>query len=59
MPVSTRSAGMLLTCAVMAAALAMGLRQSFGLFLAPMTAEHGWTTSGFAFAIALDRKSVV
>ena len=31
----------------------MGLRQSFGLFLAPMTEAHAWTASGFAFAIAL------
>lgn len=43
----------LVFCAVLAAALAMGLRQSFGLFLAPMTAAHGWTASGFAFAIAV------
>jgi MFS family permease len=47
------AAGVLITCAVLAAALATGLRQSFGLFLAPMTTEHGWTASGFAFAIAL------
>lgn len=44
---------LLCLCAVLAAALAMGLRQSFGLFLAPMTLEQGWTASGFAFAIAL------
>ncbi|MGY4799995.1 MFS transporter [Teichococcus aerofrigidensis] len=43
----------LIFCAVLAAALAMGLRQSFGLFLAPMTAAHGWTASGFALAIAV------
>ncbi|WP_376090451.1 MFS transporter [Roseomonas sp. CCTCC AB2023176] len=43
----------ILTCAVLAAALGMGLRQSFGLFLAPMTIANGWTTSGFAFAIAV------
>lgn len=46
-------AGLLIACAVCGAMLAMGLRQSFGLFLAPMTAAHGWTASGFAFAIAL------
>ncbi|RVT90112.1 MFS transporter [Rhodovarius crocodyli] len=40
-------------CAVLAAAFAMGLRQSFGLFLAPMTLDRGWTASGFALAIAL------
>lgn len=47
------AAGTLIACAVAAAALAMGLRQSFGLFLAPMTETHGWGASGFAFAIAL------
>ncbi|HEV7266046.1 MAG TPA: MFS transporter [Falsiroseomonas sp.] len=47
------AAGLLIFCAVLGAALAMGLRQSFGLFLAPMTETHGWTASGFAFAIAL------
>lgn len=43
----------LVICAVLVAALAMGLRQSFGLFLAPMTADQGWSASGFALAIAL------
>ncbi len=47
------AAGVLITCAVLCAALAMGLRNSFGLFLAPMTEAHAWTASGFAFAIAL------
>ncbi len=46
-------AGLLIACAVGGAMLAMGLRQSFGLFLAPMTETHAWTASGFAFAIAL------
>jgi MFS family permease len=51
---STRTAaGALMLCAVLSAALAMGLRQSFGLFLAPMTTDHAWSASGFAFAIAL------
>ncbi|MDO9709124.1 MFS transporter [Paracraurococcus lichenis] len=45
--------GVLIGCGVVCAALAMGLRQSFGLFLAPMTAAHAWSASGFAFAIAL------
>ena len=40
-------------CAVCGAMLAMGLRQSFGLFLAPMTAENGWAARDFAFAIGL------
>jgi MFS family permease len=43
----------LMVCALLCAALAMGLRSSFGLFLAPMTEAHAWTASGFAFAIAL------
>ena len=45
--------GALIAFAVLAAALAMGLRQSFGLFLAPMTGALGWSASGFALAIAL------
>jgi MFS family permease len=48
-----RSLAFLLLLAVSCAALAMGLRQSFGLFLAPMTTTLGWSTSGFALAIAL------
>ena len=48
----TRTAGLLMTCAVLCAALAMGLRQSFGLFLAPITNDLGWSASGFALAIA-------
>lgn len=47
------AAGILIACAVATAMLAMGLRQSFGLFLAPMTEAHAWSASGFAFAIAL------
>ncbi len=57
MPAPARSlvtpVGILLGCAMLTAALGMGLRQTAGLFLAPMTAEHGWSASGFAFAIAL------
>jgi len=43
----------LITSGVVLCALSMGLRQSFGLFLAPMTAAQGWTASVFAFAIAM------
>jgi MFS family permease len=59
MPTSTGREGalsaatILIACAVLCAALGMGIRASFGLFLAPMTAAHGWTASGFAFAIAV------
>lgn len=48
-----RSLALLLALAVACAALAMGLRQSFGLYLAPMTTTLGWSTSGFALAIAI------
>lgn len=44
---------LLLVCTVVLCALSMGLRQSFGLFLAPMTAAQGWTTSAFALALAV------
>ncbi len=43
----------LIACAVACAMLANGLRASFGLFLAPITAAHAWSGSAFAFAIAL------
>jgi MFS family permease len=44
---------MIMALAATAAALAMGTRQSFGLFLAPMVEAQGWTAAGFGFAIAL------
>ena len=53
MSLTRRQAGLLILCGVLGAALAMGLRQSFGLFLAPMTLDLGWSASGFALAIAL------
>lgn len=49
----TRPVGILLFCGVVVAALGMGLRNSFGLFLAPMTTDLGWSASGFSLAIAL------
>ena len=33
--------------------LAMGVRHTGGLFLQPMTADHGWSRETFSFAIAL------
>jgi predicted MFS family arabinose efflux permease len=52
-PAATVALGALIASTVLCAALALGLRQSFGLFLAPMTAAHAWTACGFAFAIAV------
>ena len=51
--ITARPVGILILCGVICATLAMGLRNSFGLFLAPVTAELGWSTSGFSLAIAL------
>ena len=33
--------------------LAMGVRHTGGLFLQPMTADHGWSSETFSFAFAL------
>jgi len=43
---------MLLACG-MILTLALGLRHSFGLFLQPMSMDHGWGREVFGFAIAL------
>ena len=50
---SQRKAGILIACGVLCAALAMGLRNSFGLFLRPVADAHGWSSSDFSLAIAL------
>lgn len=42
-----------LICAAAILLLAMGIRQTMGLFLPPMTIANGWTREDFAFAIAL------
>ena len=47
---STRT---VLVCGALILMLAMGVRQTMGLFLPPMTIAHGWTRDEFAFAIAL------
>ncbi len=47
---STRT---VLICAALILMLAMGVRQTMGLFLPPMTIANGWTRDEFAFAIAL------
>ncbi|MFC7542642.1 MFS transporter [Siccirubricoccus deserti] len=52
-PVPKVAIGLLLACGVLVAAMAMGLRQTFGLFLAPMTAARDWGAADYSFAIAL------
>ncbi|HEY2630357.1 MAG TPA: MFS transporter [Usitatibacter sp.] len=43
----------ILACAALILMLAMGVRQTMGLLLPPMTLANGWTRDEFAFAIAL------
>ena len=44
---------LLIVCAALVLLLSFGIRQSFGLFLEPMTAGLGWNRTVFALAIAL------
>ncbi len=48
-----RSARTVLACAALILLLAMGVRQTMGLLLPPMTIANGWTREDFALAIAL------
>jgi MFS family permease len=49
----TKSTRTVLICAALILMLAMGVRQTMGLLLPPMTIANGWTRDEFAFAIAL------
>ena len=42
-----------LLCGAMIVTLSMGIRHGFGLWLAPITSERGWTRETFAFALAV------
>ena len=33
--------------------IGFGIRSSFGLYLAPMTSEHGWSRETFSLALAI------
>jgi len=48
-----RTPGVVLLCGGVILTIAMGTRQGFGLFLQPMTLDHGWSRETFAFAMAL------
>jgi MFS family permease len=48
-----RTPMMVLACGSVLLAISVGLRHGFGLFLQPMSAEHGWGREVFGFAIAL------
>jgi predicted MFS family arabinose efflux permease len=42
-----------LLCGALIVTLSMGIRHGFGLWLAPITMERGWTRETFAFALAV------
>jgi MFS family permease len=48
-----RKPAVILACGGMILMLALGTRQSFGLFLRPMSLDLGWGREAFSFAIAL------
>ena len=48
-----RTATVVLICGGIVLSLSIGIRQSFGLFLAPMSTDLGWGREVFAFAIAV------
>jgi len=48
-----RTPGMLLVCGSTILTLALGIRHGFGLYLQPMSMDHGWGREVFGFAIAL------
>jgi len=48
-----RTPGVVLACGGVILMLSLGIRQSFGLFLQPMSSELGWGRETFAFALAL------
>lgn len=52
-PQSWRTPTIVLACGSLILMLSLGTRQSFGLFMQPITSEHGWGREAFAFAIAL------
>jgi MFS family permease len=48
-----RTPAVILAAGAATLAISLGIRHAFGLFLAPMTQDHGWTREVFAFAMAL------
>src|SRR6266508_2482 len=48
-----RTPTVVLVCGGLILLLAIGTRQSFGLFLVPMSLDLGWGRETFSFAIAL------
>jgi MFS family permease len=50
---SWRTPAVILVCGGLILMLALGTRQTFGLFLRPMSLDFGWGREAFSFAIAL------
>jgi len=50
---SWRTPTVVLVCGAIILTLALGVRQTFGLFLQPMSAELGWGRGHYSFALAL------
>jgi MFS family permease len=48
-----RTPAVMLAAGALTLAVSLGIRHAFGLFLTPMSRDHGWTREVFAFAIAL------
>src|SRR6185503_8980836 len=48
-----RAPAVILVCGGIVLCIALGTRQSFGLFLRPMSLDLGWGREAFSFAIAL------
>src|SRR5262245_36922388 len=48
-----RTPAVILVCGGLILGIALGTRQSFGLFLRPMSMDLGWGREAFSFAIAL------
>ncbi|MDO9073117.1 MAG: MFS transporter [Rubrivivax sp.] len=52
-PTQTLSLKQVLLCGAAIVTLSMGIRHGFGLWLAPITMDRGWTRETFAFALAI------
>jgi len=50
---SSRPLASVLLFAALIVCVSMGIRHSFGLFLVPLSTEHGWSREVFSFAMAL------
>jgi len=53
LPVFLRRPAVVMACGALILTLAMGVRHTGGLFLQPMTLDHGWSRELFSFSIAL------